>query len=145
MRPLSFITLTIAAILTVPIALWSVGLNPDWMLEVHLLACGVVVRLLVMSASLSRSVQEVAGVGLYGGGIGSLSAQIVLLSRYHYVDAARAFARNGALGTRLYEFDQASRWGPYAIALGDALLYGLIAVLAFYYVRRIRIPPGSWR
>ena len=82
MRPLSFITLTIAAILTVPIALWSVGLNPDWMLEVHLLACGVVVRLLVMSASLSRSVQEVAGVGLYGGGIGSLSAQIVLLSRY---------------------------------------------------------------
>ena len=138
MRPLSVITMTMAGILSAPVTLWSIGLSPHWILEVHLVALGMVLRLLVMAASLGRSAKEVAWVGLYGGALSSLFTQILLHSPQNKANVAAAFSAYGSLGARLYQLNEVTRWWPYAISLGDAFVYGVIAILAFHYVKRIR-------
>lgn len=138
MRPLSVITLVIASLLLSPMTLWSLGLTPRWMLEVHIIAFGLALRLLVMAASFARRAREIVWVGLYSGILSSLGAQILLHSPHAKANVAAAFSAYGALGSRLYQLDEVTRWWPYTLTLADGLFYGLLALLIFRYVTRLQ-------
>ncbi len=136
MRPLSTITLAIAGLLSAPMALWSVGLSRHWMLELHLIALGIILRLLVAAASLAGKIRDVLWVGVFGGAMGSLFSQ-VLLHRMSARSGIAAVFDYGSLGVHLYQANASHRWFPFALSLVDTAFYSLLAVIAFYSTRRL--------
>lgn len=130
--------MAIACTLTSPMVLWSLGLSPRWTLEVHLIAFGLALRLLVMAAALSRRARDAVWVGIFGGSLSSIFAQILLHTPHDNANVAAVFSTYGPLGAGLYRLDELTTWWPYALSVVDALFYGALAFFAFRYVTRLQ-------
>ncbi len=134
MRPLSLVTVAMAFALTSPMLVWSLGVPPHWMWEVHLLAFSAALRFLFLAATVSRQARETAAVGGFAAAMASLGSQILLHSPHDQANLAAVFLTYGTLGGQLYRLEATALWWPYAITLGDAAAYALVALLVHRWV-----------
>jgi hypothetical protein len=138
MRPLTSITWALTGVLVAPVVLWSLGLNPRWTIELHLIVFGIAVRLSIMASALAKRPRDVFWVGAFGGTMSSLIAQIMLHRPHDRANLAAVFSTYGAIGARMYQLDEITHWWPFVVSLGDGLVFGVLAIFAFRYVNRLQ-------
>lgn len=128
MRPFTTLTAIASMLLATPSFFWLTGLSPGMLFFLHLVAFSLVARLLYLCAQAAVNAADVIWVGVYAGAIGGLVNQLILHTALAGTRLAATFTIYGSLAPILWRLDEGSLWWPLGMALGDAVLYGLVAL-----------------
>lgn len=138
MRPLSWLTLIGSLILSLPMILWTTGLNATMMMVIHISGFLLILRLLFLAATVAESVADVMWVGGYSGLTGSLVSQLLLHLPTASAGVAVAFASYGHIGASMYRLDELTPWWPFLLTLWSGGAYAFLGRLMFILVRSRR-------